>query len=120
MANKTFQGRIIQKHDTKAKWDKATNFVPLKGEIIIYDDLKKIKIGDGTTKVGSLTFINNLPIATKDVLGGIKKGNNIIIFDYLLLINKNICYEDINKTINEKCTNILNDNPKKERLLCYK
>ena len=27
--------------------------------------------------------------------------NNIIIFDYLLLINNNICYEDINKTINE-------------------
>lgn len=79
MANKTFQGRIVQKHDTKANWDKATNFVPLKGEIIVYDDLKKIKIGDGTTKVGSLTFINNLPIATKDVLGGIKKGNNINI-----------------------------------------
>ena len=79
MANKTFQGRIVQKHDTKANWDKATNFVPLKGEIIVYDDLKKIKIGDGVTKVGSLTFINNLPIATKDVLGGIKKGNNINI-----------------------------------------
>lgn len=60
MANKTFQGRIVQKHDTKANWDKATNFVPLKGEIIIYDDLKKIKIGDGATKVGSLAFINDL------------------------------------------------------------
>ena len=60
MANKTFQGRIVQKHDTKANWDKATNFVPLKGEIIVYDDLKKIKIGDGTTKVGSLAFINDL------------------------------------------------------------
>ena len=60
MTNKTFQGRIIQKHDTKANWDKATNFVPLKGEIIVYDDLKKIKIGDGATKVGSLAFINDL------------------------------------------------------------
>ena len=60
MANKTFQGRIIQKHDTKANWDKATNFVPLKGEIIVYDDLKKIKIGDGATKVGNLAFINDL------------------------------------------------------------
>lgn len=60
MANKTFQGRIVQKHDTKANWDKATNFVPLKGEIIIYDDLQKIKIGDGTTKVGDLTFNNDL------------------------------------------------------------
>lgn len=68
MANKTFQGRIIQKHDTKANWDKATNFVPLKGEIIIYDDLKKIKIGDGATKVGSLAFINDL-----DTLAAIAK-----------------------------------------------
>lgn len=68
MANNTFQGRMIQKHDTKANWDKATNFVPLKGEIIIYDDLKKIKIGDGATKVGSLAFINDL-----DTLAAIAK-----------------------------------------------
>ena len=56
MANKTFQGRIIQKHDTKANWDKATNFIPLKGEIILYDDLNEIKIGDGTTKINDLDF----------------------------------------------------------------
>ena len=79
MANKTFQGRIVQKHDTEANWGKATNFIPLKGEIIVYDDLNKIKIGDGVTKVGALTFINNLPIATTDTLGGIKKGKNINI-----------------------------------------
>lgn len=30
--------RIIQKHDSSANWAKATTFVPLKGEIIIYDD----------------------------------------------------------------------------------
>lgn len=56
MANKTFQGRIVQKHDTEANWKKATNFIPLKGEIIIYNDLNKIKIGDGTTKVNDLKF----------------------------------------------------------------
>lgn len=54
--NKTFQGRIVQKHDTKANWDKATNFIPLKGEIIVYDDLRKIKIGDGTTVVVNLPY----------------------------------------------------------------
>lgn len=48
--------------------EKATNFVPLKGEIIIYDDLRKIKIGDGVTKVGSLAFINDL-----DTLAAIAK-----------------------------------------------
>ena len=56
MANKTFQGRIIQKHDTRANWEKATNFIPLKGEIILYDDLNEIKIGDGTTKINDLDF----------------------------------------------------------------
>lgn len=56
MANKTFQGRIVQKHDTEANWKKATNFVPLKGEIIVYDDLNKIKIGDGSTKINDLDF----------------------------------------------------------------
>ena len=71
MDHKTFQGRIVQKHDTKANWDKATNFVPLKGEIIVYDDLKKIKIGDGATKVGSLAFINDL-----DTLAAIAKTGN--------------------------------------------
>ena len=78
MANKTFQGRIVQKHDIKANWDKATNFVPLKGEIIIYDDLKKIKIGDGTTKVGNLDFINDLDTINGKYLpltGGTMTGN---------------------------------------------
>lgn len=56
MANKTFQGRIVQKHDTKANWEKATNFIPLKGEIILYDDLNEIKIGDGITKINDLDF----------------------------------------------------------------
>ena len=61
MANKTYQGRIVQKHDSSANWAKATNFIPLKGEIIIYDDLNKIKIGDGITKVGNLKFSSCLP-----------------------------------------------------------
>ena len=56
MANKTFQGRMVQKHDPKANWHKALNFVPLLGEIIIYDDLNDFKIGDGVTKVDELEF----------------------------------------------------------------
>ena len=41
MAEKTLQSRLIQKHDTSANWEKATNFKPMAGEIIIYDDLQK-------------------------------------------------------------------------------
>ena len=57
MSEKKLTTRIQQKMDTKANWDKATNFVPLKGEYIYYSDLHKVKVGDGVTKVGSLPFL---------------------------------------------------------------
>lgn len=64
MAEKKIQTRIQQKTDTKANWDKATNFVPLKGEYIYYSDLHKVKVGDGVTKVGALPFLADQPIKT--------------------------------------------------------
>lgn len=59
--NKTFQSRIVHKHDTEENWLKATNFIPLQGEIIIYDiddnySYERFKIGDGITNVNSLPF----------------------------------------------------------------
>lgn len=64
MAEKKIQARIRQKVDTKANWDKATNFVPLKGEVIIYSDLNQAKIGDGVTKVSALPFLKGEADAT--------------------------------------------------------
>ena len=58
MSNKTIKTRIVQKHATSADWTKAVNFKPLLGEIIVYDDLKKIKIGDGNTLLANLSFID--------------------------------------------------------------
>lgn len=55
-----YNSRIVMKHDTKAHWDLAVNFIPLAGEIIVYDDLKKIKVGDGVTKVDKLPFQSEL------------------------------------------------------------
>lgn len=34
---KNIKSRIINKHDLEINWEKATAFIPLKGEIIIYD-----------------------------------------------------------------------------------
>lgn len=58
--------RIQSKHDVEKNWANAT-FAPLPGEIIIYDKDKgvdggthekpRIKVGDGTTAVGSLPFV---------------------------------------------------------------
>ena len=61
MAEKTLKTRIIQKHDTEANWLLATNFTPMNGEIIIYDeddnhDYKRIKIGNGIDNVNNLDF----------------------------------------------------------------
>lgn len=61
MGEHSLSARMQQKIDTAANWAKATNFVPKKGEIIVYSDgggvgTPKIKIGDGTTKIGSLPF----------------------------------------------------------------
>lgn len=77
MAEKIFNTRMQQKIDTTENWGKAVNFVPKKGEIIVYSDgggigVPKIKIGDGTTKVGSLKFIESdgkLPTGRKISLG---------------------------------------------------
>lgn len=41
-----------------SEWAKATGFTPLKGEIIVYSDLNKIKIGDGENNVNDLPFVN--------------------------------------------------------------
>lgn len=67
---KKINSRIQQKHDVAANWAKATNFIPKKGEIIIYDaeynasgeetQPVRFKIGDGSKTV------NNLPFAVID------------------------------------------------------
>lgn len=60
---KNLYGRIAQKIDTAANWEKAINFIPKKGEIIVYAKDEncshdRIKIGDGTAIVKELPFID--------------------------------------------------------------
>ena len=65
MANdKVIKTRIQLKNDTEANWNKAINFIPKSGEIIIYsaDDshpYSRLKVGDGATTVVSLPFIDS-------------------------------------------------------------
>ena len=61
MANANVKTRIKHKHDTAANWALATNFIPLPGELIIYDadstnTVPRFKVGDGTTTVVNLPF----------------------------------------------------------------
>lgn len=64
MIEKIFQSRIINKHDVEKNWNKVVNFIPKKGEFIIYDidenyDYSRLKVGDGATVVGQLPFIDS-------------------------------------------------------------
>lgn len=93
MSNKstTQKSRFAQKHDVEANWDKAVNFVPLEGEMIIYDpdknyDYPRIKVGDGKTWIGGLPFItkliDELPIRAGEGINSFVQGQeNIAEFD---------------------------------------
>lgn len=63
--------RVAPKRDTTLNWSKHPEFVPFRGEIIIYMDYKVktddegkkkcipgLKVGDGRTPVNDLPFIN--------------------------------------------------------------
>lgn len=78
MAEKILNSRIIQKHDSAENWDKAVNFIPKLGEIIVYDkddkgnDQSRIKIGDGVTNVKELSFaVSTISSARIDEICGI-------------------------------------------------
>lgn len=81
MSEKYIDSRIINKHDTEANWQTHSDFIPLVGEIIVYDrdsthNYQRVKVGDGVTNVGALPFINeNLPIANGDNYGVIKSND---------------------------------------------
>lgn len=62
MAEKNIKSRIVHKHDVELNWNKATNFIPKQGELIVYDkdsnyDYERVKIGDGATNVINLPFV---------------------------------------------------------------
>lgn len=79
------EARIQSKHDTTANWNAAVGFIPLPGEVIIYDDyevktytveeygetvektvnIPNIKIGTGNAYVQDLAFVDD---STREML----------------------------------------------------
>ena len=62
--HKVLNSRVLLKNDLAAEWAKVPDFIPLEGEIIIYNydngTAPKFKIGNGSTKISVLPFFNNL------------------------------------------------------------
>lgn len=91
MATKTFKGRIQNKHDTEANWKVAANFKPLAGELIIYDkddahSTLRFKVGDGSTLVRDLPFINGSMEFDTDGFSYEDYGGNVGFFSPMSII----------------------------------
>ena len=72
MSKATVHARIQLKNDTEANWSKA-NFIPLRGELIIYSadeahPFFRLKVGDGTTLVSNLPFVDSSTVEGKSIL----------------------------------------------------
>lgn len=71
MNEKRINARFTPKGDIEANWKKATGFVPLDKEVIIYKpdedhSYSRMKIGDGITEINDLPFLaaqDSLPVA---------------------------------------------------------
>lgn len=62
---KQINTRVLSKIDTQSNWDIATEFIPRKGEIIIYGvdsnhSYPRFKVGDGKTLVSALPFSTDI------------------------------------------------------------
>lgn len=91
MAN--FKTRIKQKNDSTANWNTANTegFRPLQGEIIVYNDVNRIKIGDGSNTVSNVPFLdaNCVHLTGTETIDGYKTFKNHIT------INGSISNSDI-------------------------
>ena len=85
MSNKQFNARMQQKIDTYDNWSKATNFIPLKGELIIYTTDE-----NGNEKIG-------FKVGTGEPDKNVHQLDFISFFD----LNQGIVRYDLNQTITE-------------------
>lgn len=65
------KSEVIIKTDSTINWEKAVNYIPTNGTILVYDDgntAPKIKIGNGVNKVNELPFLVTPPCVNQDIL----------------------------------------------------
>ena len=69
------KSRVVHKMDTAEHWSKAVGFVPLRGEMIIYESESaskphRFKIGDGVTPVTELPFMDQADKEYGNIIDG--------------------------------------------------
>ena len=79
--NGILNSRVINKHDVEVNWNRVSTFVPLAGEIIVYDvdnndSYERFKVGDGTHALIELPFMND--IITADEIDTICGGTIVL------------------------------------------
>lgn len=95
---KQINSRFQQKHDIEANWNKAINFIPKDGELIIYDvdnnhSVPRIKIGDNQTSIIDLPFITeDIDVTSMNVMHG---DNKILLSTILETYIFNIDYDSL-------------------------
>ncbi len=62
MKDTSMKARICMLHKTETEWNKLPDFIPLQGELIVFDQDRqhryaRVKIGDGVTKLQKLPFL---------------------------------------------------------------
>lgn len=63
------KSEVVIKTDSVLNWEKAKNYIPQKGTIIVYefeDGNPRVKIGNGETLVNDLPFLINPPPCVHD------------------------------------------------------
>ena len=111
MAINTIKTRIQLKNDTEVNWNKAKNFIPLKGETIIYSadsshPFSRLKVGDGTTPVIDLPFIDSSSVNGINIQAKTKSEWNTKI-NYIPIAGTIIIYLDY-KTIEKDDKTLIN------------
>ena len=82
---KLINSRLRQKIDTAENWAKAVNFTPLEGELIVYSDLRKFKVGDGNTLVNALPFYSDSYIVPLTISRAYDPANGGFVVTYNLV-----------------------------------
>lgn len=102
----TLKTRIQLKRGTYAQWEAVkTTFVPKDGELIIYEkdtnNPPRLKVGDGTTKIGSLPFIGENVAKKIDSFGNIEEETDTTPLEEKYYPTAKLVYDEIGKLTNK-------------------